>query len=134
MSKHLVRVTASVKVAGTIHDLGAFRTISDITFTSTRRKSTQAAGEKERVRRGRKRIDDVTLERENDGALDLDWLRQNRDCEGTVTYQPLDDDLNPRGKPIPVDGRLKDVVLGAGDAEDDGAPLDFRLVWELNGD
>lgn len=134
MSKHLIRATAYVKVGGVIHDLGTFKTISGLSFTTSRRKSTRAAGEPEVARRGRKQVGDVTLGRENLGDLDLDWLRQVRGNEGGGTYQQLDDDKNPLGKPIAFTGRIADVNFPDGDAEATDEPADFSVVFTVNGD
>lgn len=129
-SKFLIRTTASLQdFDGTWVNLGPFKTFTGGDFSSTKPKSTRAAGEKEIARAGRSTTGDVTIGRENDGAISLDWFRDRRNRPMSVSRQNLDDDKNPFGNPLVYTGKLSDINVGDGDAEDNGDALDdFTLT------
>lgn len=122
-AKNKVRVTATV--AG--RPLGEFRTGSGFVFTMADRKSINGAGQRGRARKGRLTTENVTLSREDDGFVDLDWLVDQRGKAASVSRQPLDDDNNPRGRARTFTGVLKRVTLGDSDAADDSDDDMFEL-------
>lgn len=133
MSKHNIRVTASLTVNQSVISLGAFKTFTGGGYTSGKRKSVRAAGEKEIARGGRPQTEDVTIGREYDGQPTIAWLKDHRNAPMTITRQPLDDDLNPLGNPDVYTGLLNEVHGGDADAESTDELNDFTLVMLVNG-
>lgn len=128
--KDLVRTTASVD--GT--PIGEFRSFTGGELTSADIKSVSGAGKVERARGGRQTVGNVTIAREDDGSVDLNWLASRRGKAAmTVTRQPLDDDGNPRGKGITYTGKLMRVSPGEGDAQADTDLDEFELEMSCDG-
>lgn len=127
-AKNMIRTTASV--AGV--PLGEFRTFSGGAFDMGERKSRNGAGQAAIARKGLRTTENVTISREDDGALidgqpQIEWAKAQRGKTMTVTRQPLDDDGNPRGKPTVYTGVLKRVGPGEGDVSDDSDDDVFEL-------
>lgn len=122
-AKAKIRTTASV--AGV--PLGEFRTFSGGAFDMTERKSANGATQRRRAKKGKLTTENVTISREDDGSVDLEWLRNQRGAAMVVTRQPLDDDDNPRGRPTVYTGKLKRCTPGEGDAEDETDDDVFEL-------
>lgn len=122
-AKNLIRTTATVDGV----PLGEFRTFDGGAFDMTERKNASGAGQKRRAKTGKLTTDNVTVGREDDGAVDLTWLREQRGKDMVVTRQPLDDDGNPRGKPTVYTGKLKRCTPGAGDVNDETDDDVFEL-------
>lgn len=128
--KDLVRTTASVDGV----PLGEFRSFAGGELTSADIKAPRGAGQTEMARGGRQTVGNVTVAREEDGTVDLHWLGSRRGRgRMTVTRQPLDADLNPRGKGITYTGILLRVAPGEGDSGSDTDLDEFELEMSCDG-
>lgn len=127
--KDLIRTTASFNGV----PAGEFRTFAGGDATWEDRKTVSGAGQTERARGGRKKVANVTIMREDDGAFDFHALAQARSVSMTVTRQPLDDDLNAFGKSWTYTGKAVSVVPGEGDAEADSDGSDATVEMSCDG-
>ncbi len=126
-------VKTTVVVDG--RNLGVFRTFTGGELTSADVKSVNGAGQVERARGGRQTVSNVTVGREDDGAIDLKALAHRRGKAAmSVTRTPLDDDLNPRSaEAITYTGKLLAVNPGEGDAGSDSEIDEFTLEMSCDG-
>jgi hypothetical protein len=134
--RDLVRTTASVQRAdGTWLILGEFRSFSGGELTSADIKAVRGAGQAERARGGRQTVGNVTVAREDDGAVDLKYLATRRGKAAmTVTRTPLDDDGNVLSAgAITYTGKLMRVGPGEGDASADTDLDEFELEMSCDG-
>ena len=123
-AKNLIRTTCSIN--GTPIP-GEFRTFSGGELSMTERKNRNGAGERARAKRGLLTTGNVTITREDDGTLDLDWAERQRGKAMVVVRQPLDDDRNPRGKARVYTGLLMRVGIGETDVNDESDDDVFEL-------
>lgn len=109
--------------------LGEFQTFSGGDFTAPSVKATRGAGRGEIERGGRQTTGNVTIGREDDGAVSLNWLRTRRGKGRMVVHRtPLDDDGNPRmADQIVYTGKLLEVRPGDGDTLSDSQLDNFEL-------
>lgn len=129
--KDLIRTTASVDGV----PLGEFTGFSGGELTSASVKGPRGAGQADVARGGRQSVGDVTITREDDGAVDIKWLASRRGkAPMVVTRTPLDDDGNPKAaKSITYTGKLRDVNPGDADSRSDGEFDDFTLIMDCDG-
>lgn len=120
------KIRTTVSVAG-VPIPGEFRTFSGGAFDMTERKSGSGASSRRRAKKGKLTTENVTVSREDDGTVSLEWLRDQRGQDMTVTRQPLDDNDNPRGLPTVYTGKLKRCTPGEGDSEDETDDDVFEL-------
>jgi hypothetical protein len=125
-----IRTTASVD--GT--PLGEFETFTGGELTSEDIKHARGAGQPEQAKGGRQTVGNVTIAREyNADSDDLHWLSDRRGKgDMVVTRQPLDDDYNPKGRPIVYSGKLMRVAPGESDVNS-GDIDSFELEMSCNG-
>jgi hypothetical protein len=125
-----IRTTASVDG----RPLGEFDTFSGGDPSAEDVKHARGAGGVERSRGGRQTVDNVTIGREYDTDIDLHWLAARRGKPGlmTVTRQPLDDDYNPKGRPLVYTGTL--IKITPSDEDANGNAIDmFQLEMSCDG-
>jgi hypothetical protein len=126
--KDLVKVTATLTVSGTLYPLGEFSTMTGGDFDSGELKRSGGAGQGKRARGGKKLVSNVVISREDDGSVDINWLKDQRNERLDIYRTPLDDDGNPlTARMTHYTGKLKRVTPGEADTESEDEADTFEI-------
>lgn len=113
---------------------GEFKTFSGGEINWANKGAVNGGGQTERAKAGRKTIGNITIGREDDGALNLRELGQQRRVTATVSRIPLDDEGNPRNaETITYTGVVVKIGPGEADAESEDDLDTFEIEIRCDG-